>query len=375
MAKTARSKSARRSKSPPRRPRDSVVSGPNPEKLALTARRHPLVAQVQRQLDRCGVPGGSAAPLETPVVIGVSGGADSVALLLSILAISGRRRGAGARGGRMVPIAVHVHHHLRPSAKGDAAWVARLCVRFGIECRVEHVHPSKLNGNISANARRLRYAALLRIAHEIGAGAVAVAHHGEDQLETILIALCRGAGLDGLAGMAWSRPLDDRVMLVRPLLGVRKSDCQSFCEAAGVKWREDPTNSDASKARSRLRRDVLPVLEELWPDAARRVMATADLLEAARAALQRQVEESFGPPAQRQWPRALLKPLPGPIIAAGLRRAALHAAPSIADDLSQRLLLPVAAAIRSDDRTPHRFDWPGGLGVRVNSRQVALGVK
>ncbi len=176
------------------------------------------------------------------------------------------------------PVVVHVHHHLRDAADADADWVMLLCGRFGVECHIEHVHPAFERGNTYANARRLRYAAMTKVAGEIGAKHVLVAHHAEDQLETVLMAMCRGAGPRGLTGMRMSRAMGG-LTLLRPLLHVRKHDCEEMCRKADIEWREDASNKDVSRRRARLRRDVLPVLEELWPDAAKRASMNGVLLE------------------------------------------------------------------------------------------------
>ncbi len=311
--------------------------------------------------DRCGVPTGS------PLIVGVSGGPDSVALLLATAALRGRRGGPAVK-----PRAVHVNHHLRTSADADEAFVAELCTRLGVELDIRHVRPDQRSGNLTANARELRYAALVAVAEATGHRFVGVAHHAEDQLETLLMALGRGAGLDGLSGMAWSRPLAGVVTLVRPLLAARKTDCEALCRAAGVEWRQDPTNLDPAGVRARLRRDVVGVLEELWPDIATRAGRTADVIAAARSALQHQVEHAFGAAATRRWPRLRLAELPVPVIAAGLRRAAMAVAPRCADDLGQTQLLPAAEAIADDRRRPRTFDWPDGLRLVVTARDVRL---
>jgi len=210
------------------------------------------------------------------IVLAVSGGADSVALLLACLALQRRKKRASA------PLAIavaHVHHHLRDSADADAAWVTDLCRRLGVPSVVEHVRPASLKGNLAANARRLRYQALAEVAARVGAKFVAVAHHADDQLETMLMALCRGAGPRGLAGMRSARTFDG-ITIVRPLLHVRKRDCEDLCRKAGIAWREDPSNRDITRRRARLRRDVVPVLDELWPGAARRAARCAGILHA-----------------------------------------------------------------------------------------------
>ncbi|TDJ54220.1 MAG: tRNA lysidine(34) synthetase TilS [Planctomycetota bacterium] len=329
--------------------------------VPLAARRHRLVAEVQRRLaGRCGVPAGAT------LAIGVSGGPDSVALLLAAAVLAGRDDAV------VTPIAVHVNHNLRAAAEQDEQFVVELCRRFGLDVHVRHVHPDGRPGNLQANARSLRYQALVASARSAGAAFVAVAHHADDQLETMLMAIGRGAGLDGLSGMRWARPVGDGLTLVRPLLAVRKAVCEDFCRAAGVTWREDPTNSDPSTARGRLRRDVVGVIESLWPDAATRATGTADIVAAARESLNAQLQGAFGAPSVRQWQRDALRALSPVVIAAGLRRAAVEADPAVADDLGQSVLGTVADAIADADRRPRRFDWPANLKVVVTAAEVRL---
>jgi tRNA(Ile)-lysidine synthase len=269
-------------------------------------------------------------------------------------------------------VAAHVHHHLRASADEDAAFVEALCARLDVPCHVEDVRPGERAGNVEATAREMRYDALLRVAGRTGAVDIAAAHHGEDQLETMLMALCRGAGLEGLGGMSWRRPLGGGVMLLRPMLAMRRADCESLCRAAGIEWREDPMNADASMARARLRRDVLPVLETLWPGAAKRATGTADVIDAARRVIDERIASVFGEASNRAWRREDLAALPEAIIAAGLRRAALDEMMNVADDLGQRQLLEAASTMRDDERRPREFHWPGGMVLRVTSREVTL---
>lgn len=340
------------------------------ERVPLAARRHAFVAQFEKGLRRCDSLFEMAG--EHRLVIGVSGGADSIALLLAAVIVAARSSMSCSRAWHLVPIVVHVHHHLRASADDDAAFARDLCARYGIEFRLKEVHPGELKGNLAANARKLRYKALQQVADELGAHHIAVAHHADDQLETMLIALCRGAGLDGLSGLRWSRRIEQGVKLIRPLLAVRKVDCEEFCRVAGIQWREDPSNRDVTKARARLRRDVMPVLHELWPNAARRVRAGAELIHATRRVLRSQLVQIFGPPSRREWDRRAMCLLPAPFIAAGLRRAALHIDPTLADRLNQRQLLQAAAAIQFPDRRTRRFRWAGGLQLKIMAKRVLL---
>ena len=340
------------------------VSGSSPP--PLPARRHRLVAAIRRRLvGRCGI------EPDATLVIACSGGADSTALLVAAAVIA--RRGAGRPSLR--PVVGHVHHHLRPEADAEAEMVMELSRRLGLPAHLEHVNPGRCPGNTSGQARLLRYEALGRMAERAGADAIAVAHHAEDQLETILMALGRGSGPEGLAGMDWSAPRPGEgppQRIVRPLLDISRGECRDLCRAAGVTWCEDPSNLDPARTRTRLRQEVVPVLEEIWPHAATRATGTADLLRAASAALEMVLDARFGPPDRQCWSRADLRELSRPLIVAGLRRAALHALGGETDRLGQRQLHPVADAIIDADRHPRRFAWPAGLEASVSAREVEL---
>lgn len=330
------------------------------------ARRHPLVAEIAKQLRlRCGMEQGGT------LLVAVSGGSDSLALLLACAAVRDQHPGAGASG-RLQLIAAHVHHHLRESADDDMAHVEEVCHRLDVPLHIAHVHPAHETGNLAANARRLRYEALARCARHVGAAHVATAHHAEDQLETLLIALCRGGGPAGMAGMAWSRPLQDGISLIRPLLAVRKAACESLCETAGITWRVDPTNVRTDLVRGRLRRDVLPVLESLWPDAPIRAAAAAETFALAASLLNEEVQHVFGEASFRRWPRERLAAQPLPVIAAGLRRAAMDALGSGGDAFGRRSIMPAVEAVADGDRSPRRFELAGGVCVMVTAREVIL---
>jgi len=348
-----------------RKPSSTRAAGDQVRRLPTGARRHGLVRELARRLaGRCAVPPGAR------VVIAVSGGPDSLALLLAAVGLRQRRaRGAGPA---VEPVAAHVHHHLRASADDDEALVERVCREFGVPLHTRHVYPDRCPGSVAANARRLRYEALAEIAASVGAAHVAVAHHAHDQLETLLIALGRGGGLDALSGMAWTRPLAEGIQLVRPLLLASKASCEAMCEAAGVAWCRDPTNADPATVRGRLRRDVIAVIEELWPSAPLAASRAAEDAAAARTVLEDVITDVFGDPSVRRWDRSRLGALPVPVIAAGLRRAALRAAADPAVHIGRAQVLPVAEAVGDDVRRPRTWDWARGLKVRVTAREVRL---
>ena len=197
------------------------------------------------------------------LLVACSGGADSVALLRALHLLAPRRRW------RLRLTVAHVQHHLRDqAAEDDAGFVAQLASGLGLGFVRADIRPGDAAGNLEANAREQRYAALTALAVDAGAGWVATAHHADDHLETVLMAVIRGTGPAGLRGVAWSRPLADHVQLVRPMLGATRDQALDLLRALGQDWREDVTNTDTARTRARLRRDVLPVLREINAGAA-----------------------------------------------------------------------------------------------------------
>jgi tRNA(Ile)-lysidine synthase len=189
----------------------------------------------------------------------VSGGADSLALLHALRTL------AGPRGWRLA--VVTVDHGLRSGSAADAAFVVDHAKALGLEARLETLTPADLDRHRGAGqegaARGARYQALWRAAAALGCGWLATGHTLDDQAETVLLQLLRGAGPDGLAGMTVRRG-----RLLRPLLGVRRAETRDCCAAVGVDWREDPTNQEPGPLRNRVRQRLLPLLEELRPGAA-----------------------------------------------------------------------------------------------------------
>jgi tRNA(Ile)-lysidine synthase len=189
-------------------------------------------------------------------VVAVSGGADSVALLLGLLAI------APADGRRRLTVA-HAEHDLRDAAADDRAFVERLAADLGLEvvCRRLAVRSESEDGprgeGVEARARRLRYAFLEDVARDRGGRHVVVGHTADDQAETILHRALRGTGLHGLTGMRPARELCPGIALVRPLLGISRAVVRGFLTATGRDWREDDSNLDRDYARNFLRHEIL----------------------------------------------------------------------------------------------------------------------
>jgi len=230
-----------------------------------------LAAELARALG--GLPDG-------PLGVAVSGGGDSVALLLLL-----QDWAAGA--GRTLAAAT-VDHGLRPGSRAEAEGVAALCAARGVAHEVLTWGGWDGRGNLQDRARRARRALLADWARAAGLVGVALAHTQDDQAETFLIRLARGSGVDGLAAMAPAVEADG-VLWLRPLLGVPRADLRRYLTARGVSWIEDPSNADPDFARTHARAALAP-LAALGIGPAR-LAATAGALGRARAALEQATAE------------------------------------------------------------------------------------
>jgi tRNA(Ile)-lysidine synthase len=222
--------------------------------------RPTFLDRFRRSLDALGVRGTGAH-----VLVAVSGGCDSVALLHLL------RFAADDAGLRAT--AAHFDHAMRPGSERDAAWVRGLCRVWEvplIEARAE-VAP-----RTEEAARDARYAFLRRAQAACGAAFLATAHHADDQAETVLFRLLRGTGLPGLVGI----PPRGANGLVRPLLPFSRAEILRYARAAGLSWRDDPTNAREDAARNRIRLRLLPAIERHVAPGARRSLAR--LAELAR---------------------------------------------------------------------------------------------
>jgi len=203
---------------------------------------------VRRTIERHGL-----CPPGTRVLIGLSGGSDSVALLFLLreLAENGNFTLAGL---------AHLNHRLRPTADRDEAFCRDLAGRVGLRIVVQNEDVKAFargrNLSIEDAARRIRYDFMEQAADALGADGVAVGHTQDDQAETFLLKLIRGAGLTGLAGI---HPRRGRV--VRPLLDISRADLRRYLAGRGERWIEDESNDDLENPRNRIRHVVLPELD------------------------------------------------------------------------------------------------------------------
>jgi len=224
------------------------------------------------------------------VVCALSGGCDSVCLLLLMTRLAEELRLGGVS-------ALHVNHGIRgEEADRDEAFCRRLCERLNVPLSVRREDVPALAAergeSLEEAGRRRRLEIFAEEAKARGAK-IAAAHHLNDQAETLLMNLARGTGPSGLAGMKPLREDARGFTLIRPLLWALREEIESYVSAQGTGWCEDSTNASGENARSRLRTEVFPVLEELWPGAARHAAALAGKQAAQEAFLDRLAESAF----------------------------------------------------------------------------------
>ncbi len=314
------------------------------------------------------------------VLLGVSGGADSVCLTEVMCAL------AEELGIRLM--VVHVDHGIRESAGRDAAFVRAMAERRGLPFYLKEADVPALRAewrcSMEDAARRARYDAFDQVMKETGAEKLALAHHRDDQAETLLLHLCRGAGLRGMAGMA---PI--RGEIVRPLLYVSRSEITAYLAEKGLSHVEDETNASDAYTRNRVRRHLIPLMEEIHPGAAKHLSdatarvrealqyiddETAKGLERCRTRTNTDHATPDAEPGNGIDLRSLRREPPflqGEILLAALREQGLHA------DIGERHLDALKSLIAEDDGT-QSLDLPGGIravrryGILFFEREVSF---
>jgi len=312
---------------------------------------------------------GLLAPGER-VVVGVSGGPDSLALIHALHALSGP-----------LGIALHVahlNHRLRRAAPEEARFVAETAERLGIPCTVEavDVRAAQCQSGLSLEhaARNERYRFFLRTAKAVNASKVATAHTADDTVETVLLNLLRGAATDGLAGIPPCRALAEGVVVVRPLIDAWRAEVEAYCRAMKLHPREDTSNRSRAFLRNRVRLDILPYLtrhfgEEVKPNL-RRLAELArpevELLDHLTAeATTRSAKESEEGIAISV--RAL-----GELPLALRRRVARSALRRLAGDPTKIGYREVQRLLETLEGERADFDLPGPVHVRREGDQILL---
>lgn len=344
---------------------------------------------------------GLAALPPGPLLVGFSGGLDSSVLLHVLAGLPAARR----RGLR----ALHVDHGLHPDAAEWAAHCARICAALAVPLVDRAVAVVEAGRGLEAAARQARWQAFRAACDDDTV--LVLGHHLDDQAETVLLRLLRGAGATGLAAMAgWREGGSDGLRVWRPWLGdelagrpgVERAALAAWATAHGLTWIDDPGNRDARFERTHLRQVVMPALRQRWPDAvaalarsARRLADARDLEQAAGAEL---LAQASGPdPRVLSWPVLARAPRPARWAALRLWLAGLGVADTGADRLARierelagatpdgnpRLVLPGAVLRRyrthlhllapgADQPIEYAIDWDGRLPLDLPCGRLLL---
>lgn len=328
----------------------------------------------------------SFIPRGATVVLAVSGGPDSMALLDAMDCLARRR------DMRWTLHVAHLNHQIRGrAADRDARFVARQAALRGLPTQIESMNIPRMarsaGQSLEEAARNARYAFLERLALAGGATCVALAHHADDQIETILHNLIRGTGLRGLIGMPATRPIrdDSPVRIVRPFLGIERRSLIEYLAARKVPYCKDATNRDVRHTRNRLRQRLIPMIaREFNPrfgDALLRLSsqsrAALALIDSAASAIWSPSETLAGDARSTQSAgpiRITLKRLRGAsplVMSEVIRRAIAELDHSLGEVGFERL----TAALRIIEG-PHggrRIQLPGGVTISRRGGDVVIG--
>jgi len=299
---------------------------------------------------------------DRPVLVGVSGGTDSLALLYLLFS-----------AGYTVVVA-HFNHHLRPDADDDARFVEETARRLGCAFFAGEGDVAALAQveklSIEAAARQARYRFLFSQAAACGAQAVAVGHNADDQVETVLMHILRGSSLTGLAAMrsrTYLKQFSTDIPLVRPLLGIWRVELEEYCREAGLTPRHDLTNQDTAYTRNRIRRELIPTLSGYNPQIKERLLnltvTAQNSLEILQKAVDQHYQDAFRAAGEgfRGFDRKTMSELPESLQIEVVRRAAADLLLS-SEDLDQAAYQR-AAGLLSGAGKDSRVDMADGLSA------------
>jgi tRNA(Ile)-lysidine synthase len=291
------------------------------------------------------------------LLVAVSGGPDSIALLSLLAAL--------AHSWRLTLTAVHFNYGLRGrESDGDEEFVSSFCHAKNIPLIVRRPVLAKQRrmSSIQLLARWARYEAMKSLAHELHADKIVTGHTANDQAETMLLWMLRGAGVTGLAGMPFVR---ERI-IVRPLLRTTRQDILAYLKQEGLSFRQDSSNLTPLYRRNRVRRDLLPVMEDITPGIVRLLERQADVLRADDAYLEQVVNDLY---------RSLVT-----VDRRGDQRFARQAVAGLPDALKRRLVRHILRSIDPERRAPGlrsvesvlRFVSSKSRGTRISLRGAEL---
>jgi tRNA(Ile)-lysidine synthase len=252
------------------------------------------LAQSTRDALRLEADNRTGAPPQ--LAIALSGGLDSVVLLDSICRL---HQAQTTKSDRPRIFAFHIHHGLQKAADEWLLFCEALAKKYkiGFDFRLLHIDTKSNSGNIEARARAARYEALTELCAYHGVEDLLLAHHQNDQAETVLLQLLRGAGVAGLSSMPESRALatsaeqTSSITLWRPLLRLSRDELEAYAREHKLKWIEDPSNRSSKYRRNAIRKSILPKLESIQPGATANLARSADMLAQAQQLLDRLAQQ------------------------------------------------------------------------------------
>ncbi len=345
-----------------------------PEKSRARKAADKFLDKVKRSLSQLDLPG-------SRLIVGVSGGADSVALLRALVLLTQEIQVEGL-------IVAHLNHLLRGSeSDGDAAFVQELCSELQASSptcisyqgrRVDITEVSReRKESIESTARHIRYEWFTSLAQEFGARWVVTGHTANDQAETVLHRLLRGTGLQGLGGIPFRRSLTAEVEVLRPLLSITRIDVVDFLQALGQPFRVDSSNQQIQYMRNRIRQELLPLLEEQYNPGIVSVLCrlanqASDIAEDEKARAEQLLKECELPRAGNLWGRDPQK----------LRAVSRHQIREVCKRLWNREGWPlremgfrewqrVASVVLGEVKA---VDFPGPVRVRHHGRVIQFGL-
>lgn len=342
-------------------------------------RNHPVARRIIERWRWLGKRTGGSGSGE-PTLVACSGGVDSAALALA-LASTGLEITLG-----------FAEHDARPvhEVHRDRDVVRQLAAALGCGFVSEPCPTPPGSEPTEGLMRRVRYELLARIARDLRIRVVATGHHADDQLETVLLALIRGGGPAGMAGVAPARAIDRNdpvVQLIRPMLQVTRAECEQLCLDAGLKppgsdgpcWAEDATNTDTRHIRNRIRHIILPQLEAIRPGLAPRVSRNAEWFRQMRELLHDQaVQLDRASRLSRAddrmvWKREDLREALEVVVGELFRQASIELAGGAgADRFGAEKIARVVGALQDSGTDPRHFELGAGFGIVVTAREVQL---
>ena len=225
------------------------------------------------------------------IAVALSGGLDSVVLLDTVCKAEANNK---SRDKNQI-YAFHIHHGLQKQADDWLIFCEKLAKKYKIhfDFRLLHLGSPQEQGNIESRARAGRYEALTDLCEEYGIEDLLLAHHQNDQAETVLLQLLRGSGVAGLSGMPQSRQRSSiqNLTLWRPLLNQSRQELEAYAKEHKLKWIEDPSNQDRKYRRNAIRKDIIPKLEKIQPEALANMARSAELLGEAQTLLNRLAQQ------------------------------------------------------------------------------------